>query len=103
MVFNTVACDVANSIAAFDTFAVLIVPIGLACYFVDLYSFGSPRLFYLTLFWPVVPLLSAILWFYRFGTFPLGDDEYLSAKRRVRRTLTLWLAITSAQIIALGI
>jgi len=103
IVFNTVACDVANSIAAFDRFAVLAVPLGIACFFIDLYSFGSPRLFYLTLFWPVLPLLSAILWFYRFGTFPLGDDEYLSAKRRLRRTLTLWLAITSAQIIALGI
>jgi hypothetical protein len=103
MVFNTVACDVANSIAAFDAFAVLAVPLSIACYFFDLYSFGSPRLFYLTLFWSVMPLLPAILWFYRFGTFPLGDDEYLSAKRRVRRTLTLWLAIISAQIIALGI
>jgi hypothetical protein len=103
MVFNTVACDVANSIAVFDTFAALAVPLGIACYFLDLYSFGSPRLFYLTLFWPVMPLLTAILWFYRFGTFPLGDDEYLSAKRRVRRTLTLWLAFTSAQLIALGI
>ena len=103
VVFNTVACDVANSIASFETFAVLAVPIGIACFFIDLYSFGSPRLFYLTLFWPVTPLLSAILWLYRFGTFPLGDEEYVSAKRRVRRTLTIWLAITSAQIIALGV
>lgn len=103
IVFNTVACDVANSIAAFDTFAVLAALLGIACFFIDLYSFGSPRLFYLTLFWPVLPLLTTILWFYRFGTFTLGDDEYLSAKRRMQRTLTLWLAITSAQIIALGI
>jgi hypothetical protein len=103
IVFNTVACDVANSIATFDTFAVLAVPLGIACFFIDLYSFGSPRLFYLTLFWSVLPLLSAILWLYRFGTFLLGDEEYLSAKHRVRRTLRLWLAITSAQVIALGI
>jgi len=103
IVFNTVAVDVANSIATSETFAGLAVPLGIACFFIDLYSFGAPALFYLTLFWPVLPLLTAILWFYRFGTFPLGDDEYLSAKRRVRRTLTLWLAIASAQIIALGI
>jgi hypothetical protein len=50
-----------------------------------------------------LPLVNALLWFYRFGTFPLGDEEYLSAKRRVRRTLVLWLTITLAQIIALGI
>lgn len=103
VVINTVACDIANSIASFDTFAMLAVPIGIGCFLFDLYSFGSPGLFYLTLLWPVSPLLCAILWFHRFGTFPLGDDEYLSARRRVRRTLTLWLAITSAQIIALGI
>lgn len=103
IVFNTVACDVANSLAAFDTFALLVVPLGIVCFLIDLYSFGSPTLFYLTLFWPVLPLLGAVLWIYRFGTFLLGDDEFLSAKRRVQRTLRLWLAITSAQIIALGI
>ena len=103
IVFNTVACDVANTIASFDTFATLAVPLGLAVFLIDLFSFCSLRLFYLTLFWPVLPLLHCILWFHRFGTFPLGDDEYLSAKRRVRRTLTIWSAIASAQIIVLAI
>lgn len=103
IVFNTVACDVANSIAADTSFPMLAVLLGIGSYFFDLYSFGSLRLFYLTLLWPVVGLLNAILWFYRFGTFPLGDEDYLSAKRRVGRALTLWLAIATAQIIALGI
>jgi len=103
VVFNTVAVDVANTISSFDTFAMLAVPIGIACFFIDLYSFGSPALFYLTLIWPLLPLLSTVLWFYRFGTFPLGDEEYVTAKRRVWRTLTLWLAIAAAQIITLGI
>lgn len=101
VVINTVACDVANSIASFNQFAFLAVPLGIGIYFLDLYSFGSPRLFYLTLFWPVLPLLGATLWFYRFGTFPLGDDEYRSAKGRVWRTLILWLAIAAIQIIAI--
>ena len=103
VVINTVACDVANSIAEFNRFALLIVPIGIAIYFFDVYSSGSPRIFYLSLFWPVIPVLGAILWLYRFGTFTLGDEDYLTAKRRVRWTLTLWSAIASAQIIALGI
>ena len=103
IVFNTVACDVANSITSLDAFATLAVPIGVAVFFIDLYSFDSLRLFYLTLFWPILPLLHSILWFYRFGTFPLGDDEYLSAKRRVQRTLTIWSAIASAQIIVIAI
>jgi len=101
VVFNTVACDVANSMAEGDRFAMLAVPIGIMIYFIDLYSFGSPRLFYLTLLWPVMPLLFTILWLYRFGTFPLGDDEYLSAKRRVRWSLMLWLAFTAAQVFTL--
>jgi len=103
VVFNTVACDVANSLSSLDTFAVLAVPIGIALFFFDLYSSGSPRLFYLTLLWPILPLLSVIAWFYRFGTFPLGDEEYLSAKRHMRRSLTLWLAFIAAQIITLAI
>jgi hypothetical protein len=103
VVFNTVACDAANTIASFDTFAVLAAVIGVAIFFTDLYSSGSPVLFYFTLLFPVFPLLSVILWFYRFGKFALGDEEYLSAKRRMRRTLTLWLAFASAQIIALAI
>ena len=103
IVFNTVACDVANTISSFDTFAKLAVPTGVAVFLGDLYSFGSLRLFYLTLLWPVGGLLNAILWFYRFGTFPLGDEEYLSAKRHMRRSLTLWLAFLSAQIITLAI
>jgi len=103
VVFNTVACDVANDLRSFDTFAMLIVPVGIGVYFIDRYSFGSPTLIYLALFWPVIPLLSTILWFYRFGNFALGDDEYLRAKRRMRRTLTLWLAITAALIIALAV
>ena len=102
VVFNTVACDIANDIRSFDTFAMLTIPMGIGIYFIDLYSFRSPTLFYFALLWPVIPLLSTILWFYRFGNFPLGDDEYLSAKRRMRRTLTLWLAITAALIIALS-
>ena len=102
VVFNTVACDVANTITSLDTFAMLAIPIGIGIYFSDLYSFGSPFLFYLTLFYPVIPLLSGMLWFYRFGRFPLGDEEYLRAKRRVWRTLMLWLAITVVQLIALG-
>lgn len=103
VVFNTVACDVANSIATFGPFAVLVILLGIAFYLYDLYSFGSLGLFYFTLLWPAIPLLMIILWFYRFGNFPLGDEEYLSAKRRMRRMLTVWLAIVSAQIIAIGI
>jgi RNA polymerase subunit RPABC4/transcription elongation factor Spt4 len=102
IVANTVACDVANSIKAFDSFAVLAAIGSVPIYFLDLYVSGSPKLFYLVILWSVMPLMTTLLWLYRFGNFKLGDDEYLRAKRGVRRSLTLWLALTSAQIIALG-
>lgn len=103
VVFNTVACDVANSIAIFDKVAVFVVPLGVLIYIFDLNSFGAPALSYLMPIVLVQPLLMVILWFYRFGSFSLGDAEYLSAKRRMRWTLTLWLAIASAYIIAIVI
>jgi len=84
VVFNTVACDVANSIAIFDKLAVFVVLLGIFIYILDLSSFGSPAISYLMSFVLVQPLLMVILWFYRFGSFPLGDAEYLSAKRRMR-------------------
>lgn len=103
VVFNTVACDVANNLTIFDKFAVFVVLLGIVFYYFDITSYGAPAIFYLMGFVIVQPLLLAILWFYRFGTFPLGDAEYLTAKRRMRRTLTLWLAISAAYIIAIGI
>jgi len=102
IVANTVACDVANSIRGYDSFAVLAVIGSIAIYLLDLYISGSPAFFYFVLFWSVMPLMTTLLWFYRFGRFRLGDAEYLDAKRHMRRTLTIWLAITSAQIVALG-
>lgn len=103
VVFNTVACDVASSLEIYDKFAVFVVLLGVILYYFDLTSFGSPALSYLMLLIIVQPLLFVILWFYRFGTFPLGDAEYLSAKRHMRRLLTVWLAIAAAYIIAIGI
>ncbi|MDX6614815.1 MAG: hypothetical protein QOD75_4001 [Blastocatellia bacterium] len=102
IVANTVACDVANSIRGYDSFAVLAIIGSIAIYPLDLWISGSPAFFYFVLFWSVMPLMTTLLWFYRFGRFSLGDAEYLDAKRHMRRTLTIWLAITSAQLIALG-
>ena len=103
VVFNTVACDVANNLAVFDKFAVFAVLLGISLYYLDITSYGSPAISYLMPLVIVQPLLLVILWFYRFGNFPLGDAEYLTAKRRMRRTLTLWLAISAVYIVAMGI
>ena len=101
VVFNTVACDVANSMIS-DAFPLLAVILSTVVYFTDVYSYGSPRLFYFCLSWSLLPITLILLWFFRFGTFLLGDEEYEITKRRLSRKLTVWLAILSAQMIALG-
>ena len=101
VVFNTVACDVANSMIS-DSFPLLAVVISTFVYISDVYVYEAPRLFYFCLFWPLLPITLILLWFFRFGTFLLGDAEYEVAKRRLSRKLTVWLAILSAQIIAVG-
>jgi hypothetical protein len=103
VVANTVACDVANSIKSFDSFAGLAVILAIAIYIGEVYVFGSLKLFYFCVFWSVVPLMSILLWFYRFGNFALGDDEFLRSRKDMRRSLGIWMGITSAEIIALAI
>ncbi len=99
VVISTIACDLANSIRSFDAFAVLAVIGSVLIYVFERYTRDSPRLSYLILIWPITPLLATVLWSYRFGRFSFGDDEFLSSRRRMIRTLTLWLAILAAQLI----
>lgn len=103
IVVNTVACDVANFIRSFNPFAVITVILGAGIYVSDLWISGAPRLFYATLLWLLMPLSTTLLWFYRFGKFQFGDEEFQAAQRHMHRSLTIWLAILAAQIIALGI
>lgn len=100
VVVNTVSCDIANSIKGFDSFAVIAIILSLLIFVVDFVS-GSPRLFYFVFTWPIMPLVTSVLWLYRFGGFKLGDQEYVKAKRAVIGSLTLWVGITGAQIVAL--
>jgi len=103
VVINTIACNLANAIKGSDPFAILAVIGTPIAYALDMYAFGSPTIFYLILFWPMIPLLLIILWFYRFGKFSFGDDEYLSSKRAMNWRLRLWLAILAAQVIAIAL
>ena len=96
---NTQACSLANTIKGADSF-VIIALIGTPLIFViDIYAFGSLTIFPLILIWPVIPLLTIIVWFYRFGRFKLGDEEYGQAKRDMRSSLLLWGAILAVQLI----
>ena len=99
---NTQACSVANSISGFNAFVPLALVGSVLIYALDVYVSGAPTLFPLILIWPTVPLIAILVWFFRFGRFKIGDDEYLSARREMRKSFLLWLAILLVQALALA-
>jgi hypothetical protein len=100
---NTQACSVANSISGFDAFVPLALGGSMVIFVIDFYGSGSPTLFPLILIWPTVPLIVIAVWFFRFGRFRIGDDEFLKARREMRKSLLLWLAILVVQAVTLAV
>ena len=103
VVHNTQACSVANSISGSDAFLPLALIGSVLIFTADLYVYGSPNLFPLTLLWSAIPLLVIVVWFIRFGRFRIGDDEYLKAKREMRKSLSLWLALFVVQLLIVAV
>jgi hypothetical protein len=98
---NTQACAVSNSISGFDAFVPLALVGSVLIYVID-YASGSLMLVPFILIWPIIPLIAIIVWFFRFGRFRIGDDEYLKAKREMRKSFFLWLAIFLVQALAMA-
>src|SRR5438270_2971410 len=87
---NTQACSLANSIKTFDPFVFIALVGSVAIYVLEKYAFGSLVFFNFILTWPAIPLLAILVWFYRFGRFKVGDEEYARAKRDMRSSFMLW-------------
>jgi hypothetical protein len=100
---NTQACSLANSIKGGDAFAYIAIIGSIAIYAIDISAFGSLAIFNFLVLWVVIPLLAIIVWFIRFGGFKIGDEEYLRARRDMRGSLLLWLAILIVQLIVIGV
>jgi hypothetical protein len=100
--YNTQACSLANSIKGFDPFAFIALVGSAGAYVLDRYVAGSPALFYLVLAWPLIPLAVIAVWLYRFGRFKLGDEEYAGARRDLRNSFGMWLALLFAQLAVLA-
>lgn len=98
---NTQACAVANTIKTLDPFAYLAIPLSAVMYLVDTYAVGAPALFYFVPAWPLIPLVVIAVWFYRYAPFRAGDEEFARARRDLRGSLLLWLAILAVQVVAL--
>jgi RNA polymerase subunit RPABC4/transcription elongation factor Spt4 len=98
---STQACAVANTIKTFDPFAYIAIPLSAVMYLIDTYAVGQPALFYFVPAWPLIPLLFILVWFKRYAPFLTGDAELARARRELRGSLLLWLAILAVQVVAL--
>lgn len=99
---NTQACSMANSIKGFDPFVFIALVGSGFIYAIDMYAYGSLVLFNFVVLWPAIPLPAILVWFVRFGRFKIGDEEYVRARREMRGSLLLWLAILAVQLIVIG-
>ena len=90
--YNTQAVSVANTITTLDAFIPLALIGTILIFFIDWLESGPPRISTALLFWPAIPLVVIIIWHLRFGRFQIGDEEYLRARREMRRSFAFWLA-----------
>lgn len=89
---NTQAVSSANTIKTAEPAAIIIFMASLCAVFLK-----SPSLLVVNLITPLLSLLAIFVWFYRYGKFKAGDEEYLRAKREMKASLKLWLAVLVTQ------
>lgn len=98
---NTQACSVANVISGFDAFIPLALIGSILIFLIDLYVSGQPTIFLFLPIWPLIPVVIIIGWFFRFGRFKIGDDEFLKARREMRSSFLFWIVVLFVQILAI--
>jgi RNA polymerase subunit RPABC4/transcription elongation factor Spt4 len=99
--YNTQACSVANTIATFNAFIPLALIGTILIYFGEAYLFGRSRISFGLLFWPAIPLFAIIVWHVRFGRFAIGDEDFVRARKEMRRTFLFWLAFLIVDVLLL--
>lgn len=82
---NTQGVSLANSIKTLEPAAILNIIASTYSYFV-----GIPGFFAISLFMPLMGVSAILAWFFRFGRFKIGDEDFLQAKRDMRSSLLLW-------------
>ena len=96
---NTQACSIANTISGFDAFIPIALIGSLFIWGSELLTSDRPRLSLLLLIWPAIPLVAILIWFARFGRFAIGDEQYVKARREMRRSFVFWLTLLIVQIL----
>jgi RNA polymerase subunit RPABC4/transcription elongation factor Spt4 len=101
--YNTQACSVANTIATFNAFIPLALIGTVLIYLGETYVSGKPRISVGLLFWPSIPLFAIAVWYVRFGRFRIGDDEFVRARRDMRRSFAFWLAFLIVDVLLIAV
>lgn len=96
---NTQAISVAKSISSFDAVIPLALIGSVLIFLGDWYVFDGPGNFFGIFFWPTVPLLAIVVWFFRYGRFKAGDDEFVKARREMFRSFCFWLVFLIVQVL----
>lgn len=91
---NTQAVSSANTIKTGEPAAAII-------FFASLlsYSLGHPAIFIVNLVTTTLSLSVILLWFYRYGRFKIGDEDYEGAKKGMWASLKLWSALLFVQLL----
>jgi hypothetical protein len=50
-----------------------------------------------------MPLIVIVVWFFRFSQFKFGDDEFLKARREMRRSFIFWLVVLVVQVLVIAV
>jgi len=97
---NTQAIAVAKTISSGDAFIPLALMGSVIIYLGDWYIYGGPGGNFLLLFlWPSIPLVAIVVWYFRFGRFKIGDEEFLQSRKELRRSFCFWLAFLVVQVL----
>lgn len=99
---NTQACTVANVISGLDAFIPLALIGSILMFVMDLYVSGRPTISLGILVWPLIPIVIIFGWFFRFGWFKIGDDDFLKARREMRASMVFWIVVLVVQILAIA-
>jgi RNA polymerase subunit RPABC4/transcription elongation factor Spt4 len=94
----TQAIGFANTLKHADLAAV--IAIGISIY---TYALGEPGLFFAAPLMSVPPLLAVIWWHYKFGRFMFDDEDFVKARREMRWSLRLWMALLAVQLITAAV
>ena len=96
---NTQAVSFANTITTLDAFIPLALIGTVVIYVLGWLSSLQPSIPTGLLFWPVIPLVAIVIWYFRFGRFRIGDEEYVRARREMRRSFAFWLAFLIVDVL----